>query len=117
MANFDKQYYVGVSALEKIIARKKEVKKHMRQEKEISAWWVWAYWQSFGASKSHIEEEAQSGAFDQEICSNGASYLSKKGSAPKEVSTRHLLDARLRWGESMMLVKGWEAKYDYIQID
>ena len=35
MADFDKQYYVGVSALGRIIARKKEVKKRLRQEKEI----------------------------------------------------------------------------------
>ena len=49
MADFDKQYYVGVSALGRIIARKKEVKKRLRQEKEIFALWVWARWQAFGA--------------------------------------------------------------------
>ena len=36
MADFDKQYYVNVSVLVRTIARKKEVKKGLRQEEEIS---------------------------------------------------------------------------------
>ena len=44
IADFNKQYYVGVSELVRAIARKKEVKKGLRQEEEISPWWVWAYW-------------------------------------------------------------------------
>ena len=47
MESVEKQYYVGLCALERIIARREEFKNHMRQEKEISPWWVWAYWQTF----------------------------------------------------------------------